>query len=322
MSELMCRRPAFMAGLACMHFSLFFAVQTAHAGASEWIDIHLVDGLLHLDSEIAGIPGYSFIDTGAQVNAINGRFLELQGLSYKKGRSVKVRGAFAESLRATYREIPVTILGTQINFQKLVELDLGSPETQLVLGAGFLDLYIFQFDYPNSRMRLITRDSVDLKAITNVETKKNSEGGSPLVRVSLDEKTDAWLTMDTGMTGGIIIDRDLAGRLDWIDTYPKVEYSVSGVISAGKMEEFRAPSIQFGEFKIESPLVWIPAKGESLKHFETDTPLGTRIASRGKSKGLLGYDILQHFVVTIDYKSGHTHFYPGEKLPEEPAAED
>ena len=133
MSELMCRRQAFVAGLACVYFSLFFAVQTAHAGGSEWIDIQLVDGLMHLDSEIAGIPGYSFIDTGAQVNAINGRFLEFEGLSYKKGRAVRVRGAFAESLRATYREIPVTILGTQINFQNLVELDLGSPETQLVL---------------------------------------------------------------------------------------------------------------------------------------------------------------------------------------------
>ena len=110
-------------------------------GNHERIDIHLVDGLLHLDSEIAGIPGYSFIDTGAQVKAINGRFLEFEGLSYKKGRSVKVRGAFAD-------------------------------------------------------------------------------------------------------------------------------------------------------------------------------------ANRGKSKGLLGYDILQPFVVTIDYKSGHMHFYPGEKLSEEPAAED
>ncbi|MCH9694133.1 MAG: aspartyl protease family protein [Gammaproteobacteria bacterium] len=321
MSRVICRCKAFVTGLACLQFSLLFAVQPAHAGASEWIDIQVVDGLMYMDSEIAGITGSSFIDTGAQVNAINGRFLQSEGLSFKKGRSVTMRGAFSESRRNTYREIPVTILGTQINFQRLVELDLGSPETQLILGAGFLELYIFQFDYPNSRMRLITRDSVDLRAISNVETKKNPEGGSPLVRVSLDEKTDAWLMMDTGMTGGIVIDRDLAGRLDWIDTYATVTKPVTGAISSGKMEEFRAPSLQFGEFKIESPLVWIPTKGESMKYFETNTPLGSRIASRGTSKGILGYDVLQHFVVTIDYKSGHTHFYPGEKFPKEPETE-
>jgi len=166
-------------------------------------------------------------------------------------------------------------------------------------------------------MRLITRDTVDLKAIKNVEAKKNRYGRSLLVRVNLDDDTKAWLLMDTGSTGGILIERDLARRLDWIDTYPSEDGVSSGVISSGAMEYFKVPSIQVGPFEIENVLVSIPADGESPKFFETITPTGTKMARRNTSDGILGYDILQHFVVTIDYDRSHVHFYPGEKTPAE-----
>jgi hypothetical protein len=63
--------------------------------------------------------------------------------------------------------------------------------------------------------------------------------------------------------------------------------------------------------------VAVPAQGENPDLFQKYTPLGTRIPVGGKSKGLLGYDILQHFVVTIDYEKGYVHVYPGEKIVEE-----
>jgi predicted aspartyl protease len=305
-----------VASLACLYFSNLVATP-AHAGATGWIDIKVSHGHLLVESEVAGISGYSVIDTGAQLNAINEAFIEAQELSFKKARPVKIRGVVGESLRSTYREIPVVVFGAALNFKRLVELDLGSPDIQLILGASFIENYVFQFDYPNARLRLITRDSVDLEAIKNVESKKDPEGGSPLVKVGLSEDTDAWLTMDTGATGGILIDRDLATRLDWVDTYPKLESTVSGVISSGQMEHFNVPSVQLGAFKIEKPIVSIPVFGESFELFETYTPLGTRIASRSSSKGLLGYNILKHFVVTVDYKAGHVHIYPGEKEVDE-----
>ena len=291
--------------------------QAAHAGATRWIDIKVHNGHLLIESEVAGISGYSIIDTGAQLNAINEAFIEAEKLSFKKARSVKIRGVVGESLRSTYREIPVVVFGAPLNFKRLVEIDLGSPEIQLILGASFIENYVFQLDYPNERLRLITRDSVDLEAIKNVESKKDPEGGSPLVKVGLSEDTDAWLTMDTGATGGILIDRDLAGRLEWIDTFPKLESTVSGVISSGQMEHFNVPGVQLGPFRIERPIVSIPVFGESFELFETRTPLGTRISSRSTSKGLLGYNILKHFVVTVDYKAGHVHIYPGEKEADE-----
>ncbi len=292
-------------------------VSPALAGASEWIDIRVVDGRLLLETEIGGVAGYSMIDTGAEVNAINATFLSHADLTFDKGRFIEVSGVFSTQRRYTYKEVPVKIFGTQINFHDLVELDFDTPDIQMLLGASFLKGYIFQFDYPNQRLRLITRDSINLKKIKNVKSKRDPNGGSPLVRVSLTDKADAWLTMDTGATGGILIDRDLASRLEWIDTYATEQSEVSGVNSRGMMEHFRVPSIVFGPVRIADVAVSVPAPGEDLQYFKKYVPLGTRIPVGGNSKGLLGYDVLQHFVVTIDYKTGYVHIHAGEKLSDE-----
>lgn len=287
----------------------FFLPQAARAGATEWVDIQISDGRLLVETEIGGQSGYAMIDTGAGLNAINGDFLRAAGLEFEKGRSIQISGVFATERRPTYKRVPVNIFGNTIDFEKIVELDFGSSDIQMILGASFLRNFIFQFDYPNKRMRLITRDSLDMKQIKNVESKKNGRGGSPLVKVRLTDKVDAWLMMDTGATGGLLIDRDLANQLDWLDTYAVEKVKIGGVNAVGDAETFTIPSIGFGPLEIVDVRVSVPAQGESAVLFEKHAPLGTRIARGSESKGLLGYDILQHFVVTVDYKSGYVHIH-------------
>ncbi len=289
----------------------------AYAGATEWVDIHVANGHLYVETEIGGVPGYSLIDTGSQVNAINGGFVASANLNYDKGRFIEIAGVFGKERHDTYKEVPVKIFGSTVNFHDLIELDLGVPDVQMILGASFLERFIFQFDYPNQRLRLITRDSIDLKKLKNVDSKRDRNGGSPLVRVGLNEKIDAWLIMDTGANGGILIDRDLAKRLDWLDSYARIQSEVSGINSSGDMEHFTVPSIVFGPVELANVLVTIPAPGQSVTLFEKYAPLGTRIARGGKAQGLLGYDVLQHFVVTIDYKTGYVHIHAGGKSPQE-----
>lgn len=301
--------------VVCLFYSLINSAQLAHAGVTEWMDLRVVNGFLMVETEIAGIAGLSMVDTGSQVTGINSRFLESEGLSFKKDRMVTIEGVYGKDKRSTYREVTATIFGAPVTITRLVDLELGEPNIQLLLGAGFLNSYIFQFDYTNERMRLVTRDSVDLKAIKNVDAKTDRDSGSLLVRVGLDEDTKAWLLMDTGSNGGILLDRALARRLDWLDTYPRVDGVASGAISSGEMEYFRVPSIQIGPYEIENVLVSVPAPGESPEFFETSAETGSRLASRKSAAGLLGFDILQHFVVTIDFDRGYVHFYPGEKVP-------
>jgi len=89
----------------------------------------------------------------------------------------------------------------------------------------------------------------------------------------------------------------------------EIQGKMSGVHSSGDMEYFTVPGIVFGPVELADVLVAIPAPGQSMTLFEKYAPLGTRIARGGKAKGLLGYDVLKHFVVTIDYKTGYVHIH-------------
>ena len=81
--------------------------------------------------------------------------------------------------------------------------------------------------------------------------------------------------------------------------------------STDDMEYFTVPSIVFGPVELADVLVTIPTPGQSVTLFEKYLPLDTRVASGGKAKGLLGYDLLQHLVVTVDNKTGYLHIHAG-----------
>ena len=300
---------------ACLNLALIDAVQPAHAGATEWMNIRIVEGFILVETELAGVTGFSMIDTGASIEAINANFLEANDLKFKKDRKITLEGVFEKREVSSYREISASVFGSPVVFTRLIELDLGAPDIQLLIGSNFVDNYIFQFDYVNERMRLITRDALDLKAIRNVEAKLDRGNDKLLVRVGLEEDEETWLAMDTGSNGGVLINRSLASRLDWLDNYERVTGTAGGALGSGDMEYFRAPLITVGPFELENVLVAIPVAGGSTELFDNPAETGSRIASRKRSAGLLGYDVLKHFVVTIDYDRGHVHFFPGEKIP-------
>lgn len=314
-SSLSFRIPQLAVGLLPTCHLVF--VQSAVAQVTPWVDIHLKGGALFVETEVAGIPGYSLIDTGAQINAINEQFLATTEESFRKGRKVAISGVFDSSRRNTYREVPVTIFGGELVFSDLVEVNIGPPENQLILGAGFLQLLVFQFDYPNQRLRAFSRDMIDLESLINVESKRDPYGGSPIVKVRLNDEKDVWLMIDTGNTGGILLDRNFARKRGWLQSYSSTEGMSVGVNSSGNLEHFTLPSMKIGEYIIDHPKISVPAKGEKTELFKTNRTIDSMIQRRRqKAEGILGYDVLKHFVVTIDYKEGYVHIAPPSSVNE------
>jgi hypothetical protein len=80
----------------------------------------------------------------------------------------------------------------------------------------------------------------------------------------------------------------------------------SGVNAIAITESFRIPEFKIGPFVLEDVLVSIPAEGQSANLQSQYSTSGSRIRGR-KVQGLIGYDVLQHFLLTIDYKGGHVH---------------
>ena len=139
--------------------------------AEGWIPIDVQQGKLLVKTSVAGIDGYSMIDSGATGSAINERFLARHSLKLKPSGFARVGGIVERKRRRLYRNIPVKILGVDTEFSKLVEISLAREDIQFVLGADFLGLAVFQFDYPRQRMRLLDRKSVNLRQLSNVKSR-------------------------------------------------------------------------------------------------------------------------------------------------------
>lgn len=75
-------------------------------------------------------------------------------------------------------------------------------------------------------------------------------------------------------------------------------------MSAGT-DVFYLPTMTIGPYTLENVRVSVPAEGGKVnlqQYRPDDWSTGTKIKRSKAADGILGYEILKHFVVTIDYK--------------------
>jgi len=134
-----------------MKLALAVTLGLLSSAALGWEPMEIENGHIRVESSISGVKGYSIIDTGAEMNAINSIFLRANDLTFDRGNlKVRVGGVFGEDTRKTFRKVPVTLWGTEIPFRDLIDLNLHDKDLQMLLGAGFLANFVFQFDTPIS----------------------------------------------------------------------------------------------------------------------------------------------------------------------------
>lgn len=98
------------------------------AGVSKWVDIELRRGHVLLETAIEGIPGHSIIDSGAQMTAVNSRFVAASDLEFSTGDPVRITGAFGSEVRESYLFVPVQLFGINARFRDVVSLNLGARQ--------------------------------------------------------------------------------------------------------------------------------------------------------------------------------------------------
>ncbi|WP_394201471.1 aspartyl protease family protein [Shewanella waksmanii] len=297
-------------------YRLLFVVSVSFPCATfavtNWVDFELINGHINLPVSIAGIEGKAILDSGAQINAINTSFINRHNLSFKKSGKVNVQGVYGTQQHQMYSDVMATLFGAEIELDKLASMRIGHHETQLILGASLMQRFIFQIDYPNSRLRLFERDNLDMTQFENIDMQINRSDGQPIVKVELNGQKSAWLVMDTGNNGGLFLKRSMADGLGWLEDYATISGESRGVNKSGLVEHFQLPEVKFGPYVVENVASTVPAKGQ--KELVSGQDRRTLSRFKGKNiKGLLGYDVLKHFVLTIDYQAGRMHV----GLPEE-----
>ncbi|MAD06682.1 MAG: hypothetical protein CMP86_04630 [Gammaproteobacteria bacterium] len=291
--------------------SILLTPLASAAGTSEWIPITIKDGKLLVPSSFAGIEGHSIIDTGSNQSAIRSRFLRKNNLLPDAADEVTVNGFFEKQKRRLHKNLPVNLLGVETQFAHLHEVTLNSAKTQLLIGGDFLAQFIFQFDYPNQRMRWLIRDTLDLHALSNVPSRTDKQTTGVLAKVLLNDRQALWVTVDTGAKSGLWIERSLAAKRSWLAEGLTTLKRAKGINGSGAIEQFRLPSVKLGEFESTNTLVSVAAKDQDHAMFERTRRPGSKIQGNvTKSRGLLSWDVLQDFVVTIDYRIGKIHLEP------------
>ncbi|RUO62074.1 hypothetical protein [Pseudidiomarina insulisalsae] len=280
---------------------------TAWSQATNWIPFENANGHVMIKVNVAGVDSYAIIDSGSQINALNLAFAEHHGMEFSSNKRIKIKGAHSVEERRVYREVPTKLLGLDLQME-LVGLDLGASEVSMLLGAPLLNQFILQFDYPNSRLRFANPGTFNLKETANLEMRAQEGSGRPLVRVNLNDEAERWLLLDTGNSGGIYMDRMVAISQDWVERFPLAEGVSRGVNASKNVQFFQLPLFGFGPYKLENVQVVVPAEGSPADFGRRYQNVSSRM--RGvEISGVLGYDILKHFILTIDYRNGYGHVY-------------
>lgn len=285
------------------------------AGISEWVDIDIVNGHIVIPISIEGIPAVAMLDTGANSYSISHRFVTKNNLSLGQSGAANVSGIVEARRVNAFNNVPIKIFGVELELDRVHAGNLGGYD--MVLGVNFITPFIIQIDYPGKRLRLIEHDSLDLRKTANVKMKKERLSGLPIVRVNLnDDKKKAWMILDTGNAFGLLMGTDIPEKYNWQEKYGVGQHKAYGAHNVVSVfDTMSLPKLEIGPFALPNVMTSMPARGqpsELIRNFDLMVSYSSHVKSRISRKGtvpvgLLGYDILRHFIVTIDYKNSKIH---------------
>lgn len=285
----------------------------AFSAVTPWLELKIENGHISIPITISGVETKAILDTGSQINALNRAFRNKHELSFGTGQNYKLRGVHGEETVNSFNQVPVNLFGAEMKLDGLADISLGHHTTGLLLGAGFLEQFVMQIDYPNKRIRFVTHGTLKMSKLQNIDFQLQKGSAMPIVKIGLGENKSAWVLFDTGSNGGLLLNKAMADSMGWHDTLATEQTASVGVTShVAVMNNYRIPEVQFGPYLLEHVLVSVPADDSRIMLPEQHKELGTNIRGK-KIQGILGYDVLQHFLITIDYKNGYAHI----GLPEE-----
>ncbi len=284
-----------------LSFAMLLWTAQASAGVTPWLDFTLKNGHIYVPMAVNGVEVEAILDSGAELNLIAESVATQAGVKLNVSNMI-IEGVYGKTRAKSASGVPVTLFGADVEMG-FYSIDSGVP---VLIGKPFFDQFIVQFDYPNQRMRLLTRDAVQ-GDWDNLTIRRDRNSTLPAVQVRLDNREDVWLMLDTGSSSGLLLDRLFALDHNLVGEEKALQRH-AGVAESAIMEAFSMPLVHFGPYQLEQVATVIPGDGESTNLRGLNPVLtGTRIQTGVKTKGLLGYDVLKHFLLTLDTREYKAH---------------
>lgn len=235
------------------------------------------------------------VDTGAEITIVNKRTAKALGLP--PGTDIDLETVGRETTIPTVELKALRIGSYEAAEVRAASYDLSDLTAAMdspvdgVLGIDVLSQFSFTIDYGRKTMSISASG-----APSNVQGLRftlTRDSGGYLVPVTLNSDTDVDLLLDTG-TNMTQLPSNVWRSVtrEW-----QPRKLLKGVVSSGQEAGHsylaRLDSLQIGNLRIDSPVVRFVL------------PASTGTFADPEALGLLGSDILRHFVVTIDIPQGH-----------------
>ena len=271
--------------LACI--SIVAHADQSKKAISPWLDFELNRGHIYIDITIKGKPAKAVVDTGATLSAISEDFAKKIGVSRSKNRKDKIRvqGLAGTRLMTWSRLSQMAIPGIMKKKIKFVMFDT-LDGIDVILGMDVFAFEVTQIDYSNNKMRFASHNAFKFDPEASIPLKKR--GNRYLLNAKINE-VDLAMLLDTGNAGSIIVpyaDAENTSLLSSINGIKKE--TEKGGIHEKKLPLYSGVSDNFniGPYTLDNVRYKVIAedKVEAVR------------------RPVLGYDILKHFLVTIDLK--------------------
>jgi len=272
--------------------------------ASEWIDFEVKNGKVIVPAKIEGIKVKAVLDTGLKKHYISDSFLAKHPISERKGQSITIKDTTTEKNKFLYNQVQLDIFGFENKLDTMIPTSVS--EGDIVLGSGFFFNFVMQFDFSNQRLRFLERGSINLKEVENIEMRLHRQSALPIVKVKLDNKKSVWVILSTGSKEGLRLDRLVVESEGWDKSLPSQSIEITEINGKQSYDIMNLPKVEFGPFSIDEVSTAFSKKGAKFQLLDNNSFTGSYMKGMDV-KGVLGYDILQHFLITVDFKNGRMH---------------
>ncbi|MDP6653563.1 MAG: hypothetical protein QGF90_15890 [Gammaproteobacteria bacterium] len=289
---------------SCLAMGLMaWSVNCLSAAEENCQQFQVNNGRLSIPVTIAGTESRAVINSGILTMGISSFLAGQLGLDIIEPEPDSRRRGGGLPQLSIVENVPIEVFGQDIEMEQLYVFDLNAPLVNFSV-MMFQDLVV-QMDYPQSRICFLNPATIDLEAAENINM-RSTRTGAPAIEVKLNDDQDVWLNFQIGYSGGISIDFETAEDLGFIE-----EDQEDGESAA--TAEATTESLVFGPYELGAINTTYSTEENSAQN--RPIPIGGAVrAGRSRNRavethGELGFEILQHFVITIDFNEERMHIF-------------
>ena len=271
---------------------------------TSWQSFKLVNGQIHVPVTVNDVDGFAVIDTGATTTGISNRLIEQHSEKYTFSKSVTISGVMGKRKVRPVHNINISTLNKSIIYRRILPIPTHGKEKHNVIaliGMDFLSHFVVSIDYPNSRIKLSQRSSFVFDKPSNVKVFQRKHFAMVDIELILENNIPLKMLLDTGNNGGALVRRSTLENKNLLRGREFTLKKRAGIYRKVELESYIFNHVVLGPHKINNVVLQTVQKGQKSNYDRSYSHSKLKYRKDGV-QGIIGYEILKDFVLTIDTK--------------------